>query len=176
MGFVERAFRGQADTFHFTNCAPQHEKFNPIRTRWAGIEDWITNGSDNEDLRVTVFTGPVLRKNDPKRSYIRVPREFWKIVVRVEDGELLATAVLADQTEFINEEEESLGAEDLPPFPDKLPPEYQCTVREIEELTGLDFGHLRDHDTFDGGSEGVTSRRRISKFEDIQLRRPVRSS
>lgn len=174
-GSVERAFRGQADTFHFTNCAPQHEKFNPIKTRWAGIEDWITNGSDDEDMRVTVFTGPVLRKDDPKRSYIQVPREFWKIVVRVEDGELLATAVLADQTEFISEEESS-GSEDLPPFPDKLPPEYQCTVREIEELTGLDFGPLRDHDTFDGGSESTTSRRLISKFEEIQFHRPKSTS
>ncbi len=168
-GTVQKAFRGQADTFHFTNCAPQHEKFNPIRTRWAGVEDWITDGSDDEDMRVTVFTGPVLDDDDPARSYIKVPLSFWKIVVRVENGELLATGILADQSKFVLGE--AAGPEDLPPFPDKLPDEYQCTISEIEELTKLDFGPLRDHDTFEPGNEAAASRRRIRNFEDIQIRR-----
>lgn len=67
-GTASRALRAHADTFHFTNCAPQHELFNPNKTRWAGVEDWITKESDDEDMRVTVFSGPVLRDNDPQQQ------------------------------------------------------------------------------------------------------------
>lgn len=169
-GAVDLAIRGQADTFHFTNCAPQHSKFNPHKSRWAGLEDWITDGSDDENLRVTVFTGPVLRDNDPGKNYIQVPREFWKIVVRVEEGKLLATAVLADQG-FLIEGEESTGDEGLPDLPERLPDEYQVTIRKIEELTGLHFGSLRKHDTFAGGPESMAEMRKIDRFEDIQIGR-----
>lgn len=174
-GRVKAAWRGQSDTFHFTNCAPQHERFNPIRSRWAGVENWISNGSDDDDLRVTVFTGPVFRPDDPVFAEFPVPREYWKVVVRVDDGQLLATAILADQSDLLRQSEAiaaGRAAEDLPPFPDILPEEYQVTVAEIEELTGLDFGPLRDHDTFAGGSEGARGhrRRRIERFEDISIR------
>lgn len=174
-GTEQKARRGQADTFHFTNCAPQHKGFNPVKSRWAGVEDWITDGSDDDDLRVTVFTGPVFRDDDPTFDTIQVPKEFWKVVVRVEEDELLATAILADQSDLLEQQEafrESAGAEDLPDFPDKLPDEYQVTIAEIEELTGLDFGPLRDHDTFAGGSEGLASRRKLESFQDISIDRP----
>lgn len=162
-GTVEKAFKGQADTFHFTNCAPQHSKFNPSKSRWLGVEDWITKSSDDEDLRVTVFSGCVFRDDDPHKSYIQVPREFWKVIVRVEDGELLATGIVADQSDLIG------AQEGLAPMPDKLPAEYQQSIEDIENLTGLTFGNLREHDTFAGGSEGTESKRRINSFEDIQI-------
>jgi endonuclease G len=167
-GTAVRAYRGQADTFHFTNCAPQHRGFNPNQSRWAGLEDWITRSSDDEDLRVTVFSGPVFRADDPPLSYILVPREFWKVVVRVEEGELLATAVLADQTDLLDAGE-ATRPEDLAPIPERLK-EYQCSVREIEELTGLDFGSLRDADTFVPGGESA-GRRRIREFADLAVKR-----
>ena len=171
-GTANRAFKGQADTFHFTNCAPQHRGFNPNRKRWAGVEDWISKGSNDEDLRVTVFCGPVLRDDDPKFDYILVPREFWKVIVRVEDGELLATAILADQSDLLGGGESASGAEDLPPFPTHLPKDYQVTIAEIEELTGLDFGTLREHDTFTDGSESISGRhprQLIDKLDEIQI-------
>lgn len=164
-GTVEKAFKGQADTFHFTNCSPQHGSFNPSRSRWLGIEEWITKSSDDEDLRVTVFSGCVFREDDPRKSYIQVPREFWKVIVRVEDGELLATGIVADQSDLIG------AQEGLAPFPDKLPDEYQWSIEAIENLTGLTFRNLREHDTFDNGSEGVESKRRINSFEDIKIRK-----
>lgn len=162
-GTVEKAFKGQADTFHFTNCAPQHRNFNPSRSRWLGVEEWIQKSSDNDDLRVTVFSGCVFRDDDPRKSYVQVPREYWKVIVRVEDGELLATGIVADQSDLIG------AQEGLAPFPDKLPDEYQRSIEDIENLTGLTFGNLREHDTFDGGAEGAESKRRISSFEDIQI-------
>ena len=29
------------DTFHFTNCSPQHEDFNEGKNLWAGLEDYL---------------------------------------------------------------------------------------------------------------------------------------
>jgi endonuclease G len=42
-GTEAKALKGQADTFHFSNCSPQHAKFNPNTSRWAGLENWITD-------------------------------------------------------------------------------------------------------------------------------------
>jgi endonuclease G len=183
-GTPAAATKGQADTFHFTNCAPQHKNFNPNAKRWAGLENWITKGSDDEDMRVTVFSGPVFGKRDPKRGYIRVPLRFWKVVARVVDGELLATAVVADQTDLVTGGEEKAWAEDLPEMP-PLVKTHQVPVATIEKLTALDFGPLRDHDTFESGSEGAERaggaegagdgvedlgpRRLIRTFADLQV-------
>ena len=35
------------DTFHFTNCAPQHARLN--RRTWLGLEDYILKNADNHD-------------------------------------------------------------------------------------------------------------------------------
>jgi hypothetical protein len=43
-------------------------------------------------------------------------------------------------------------------------------VREIERLTGLDFGTLREHDTFaPDGSESHTAQRPLRKFRDLDI-------
>jgi endonuclease G, mitochondrial len=38
---LETAKKANDDTFHFTNCTPQHEDFNQNKTTWAGLEDYI---------------------------------------------------------------------------------------------------------------------------------------
>jgi len=181
-GAPKIAVRGQADTFHFTNCSPQHERFNPNAKRWAGLENWITNGSDDQDMRVTVFTGPIFQDNDPKRGYIKVPLRFWKVVVRVDNGKLLATAAVADQTDLVKGGER-LGPEDLPKMPTLVKVE-QVKITRLEELTGLKFGDLRNHDTFHSGGESIDradggerlgtyasgDQRPIMRFADYQVR------
>jgi DNA/RNA endonuclease G (NUC1) len=79
-GGTEVATFANGDTFHFTNCTPQHEQFNRNPQVWAGIEDYILKNADSHDLRVTVFTAPVLRTNDPKYQDVRIPLQFWKVV------------------------------------------------------------------------------------------------
>lgn len=75
-----KAFKGQSDTFHFTNCSPQHEKFNPITSRWTGVENWITKTSNDDDIKVTVFSGPVFSSSDPRVDYLKIPKAFWKVI------------------------------------------------------------------------------------------------
>jgi len=99
-------------------------------------------------------------------------RLFWKILVRVEQGQLLATAILADQSPLLPQSlPENFGEDFREDFDDTASiAEYQTTVAEIERLTGLNFGDLRNHDTFEPGpEEALSQRRRLESFDDVSL-------
>lgn len=141
---LDEAQQANADSFHFTNCAPQHRLFNRNKSTWAGLEDYVLTNALARRLRVTVFTGPVLDPNDKPYRDAQLPSRFWKVVVMVkQDGALSATAYLLEQTELLEAVEKSLWQ--YGPFKT-----YQVSVREIEQLTGLQFGRLPQHDPLDG--------------------------
>jgi endonuclease G len=169
-GTDAQAVRANADTFHFTNCVPQQFDFNQRARYWQGIENYVLNNATAEEERVTVLTGPVFAPDDPEYRYVQVPMRFWKILVRVQNGELLATALMADQSERIRRLPELFreSFDDLGSVA-----QYQTTVAEVERITGLDFGPLRDHDTADQGPEAIGERPEIRRFEDIHLERPA---
>jgi endonuclease G len=146
------------DTFHFTNCAPQHKHLN--QQTWLGLEDYILNNADNHDLKVSVFTGPVFRADDMiYRGVYQLPAEFWKVVVmRKPDGLLSATAYLQTQKNLIEDLEFAYGAYKT----------YQVPVSRIESITGLDFGTLRDHDPI-ADTESASAARVIGGEGDIRL-------
>lgn len=166
-----RAYRANADTFHFTNCTPQASTFNQRAKHWQGIEQYILEDNAVADGdKVTVFTGPVFADDDPPYRDIKVPRQFWKIIVRVDAGTPAVVALLASQSQFLNKLPEALRSE---AWDDTAKvEEFLSTVREIEKLTGLDFGNLRDYDVR-GGPESI--RTSISGFESIPLA-PKRSA
>ncbi|WFE56376.1 DNA/RNA non-specific endonuclease [Micromonospora sp. WMMD712] len=130
------------DTFHFTNCSPQHEDFNQNKTTWAGLEDYLLENADNLDLRVSVFTGPVLADDDDPYRGVQLPRQFWKVAAMVRaDGALSATAYLLSQADLI------AGLELVPAaFSYGAYRTYQVPVNRVEALTRLSFGALRDAD------------------------------
>ena len=49
------AFTANEDTFHFTNCSPQHKNLN--QRTWLDLEDYVLKNTDVYDLKVT-FYGP----------------------------------------------------------------------------------------------------------------------
>jgi endonuclease G len=151
------------DTFHFTNCSPQHEDFNQNQTTWAGLEDYILENADNRDFKVTVFTGPVLADDDDQFAGVQLPRQFWKVAVMVKDsGALSATAYLLSQEELI------AGLEvELEEFSYGAYKTFQVPVRRIEELTRLSFGALVDADPLEGLEADVVPE--IRKFDQITL-------
>jgi endonuclease G len=159
----EEALRAEADTFHFTNCAPQHWRFNRLREFWQGIEVYILDNTDVHDLRISLFTGPVLADDDPEMEGTQVPRDYWKVVaMRKQDGTLAAAAYVLSQGELL-----------------KAPPEefvfgeykaFQVRVSELEERTGLNFGELRDHDSFArlrAAEVGVPERIELEQHEQM---------
>jgi endonuclease G len=48
---AERRGGWHDDTFHFTNCCPQHERFNQGKNLWAGLEDYLLNRAADERKR-----------------------------------------------------------------------------------------------------------------------------
>jgi len=153
----EEAAKANDDTFHFTNCSPQHNRLN-TRT-WLNLEDYILENAGTHSIRLTVFTGPVFRSDDlVYRGQFRIPAEFWKVVVMVkEDGSLSSTAYLQSQKNLISDLEFAYGQYRT----------YQVPVATIESLTGIDFGTVRTHDPL--ATIESTAGRWIDRPGDIRL-------
>jgi endonuclease G, mitochondrial len=162
-GSRDEAKRCNDDTFHFTNCSPQHEDFNQNQMTWAGLEDYILENADNRDLKVSVFTGPVFTDDDEQFAGVRLPRQFWKVAAMVkESGDLSATGYLLSQEELI------AGLEVVPEeFSYSAYKTFQVPVRRVEELTGLSFGALSDADPL--GTLEADRVIEIGDFDEIAL-------
>ncbi|HZL23544.1 MAG TPA: DNA/RNA non-specific endonuclease [Nitrososphaeraceae archaeon] len=136
------------DTFHFSNCSPQHKNLN--QKTWLDLEDYILRNTDVHDLKVNVFTGPVFNQNDLiyRGKYI-IPSEFWKVVtiVKNDDNDISSTAYLQTQKQLIENLKFVFGEYKT----------YQVRITKIESLTGLDFGNLRNFDP-------------LSKIKDIPVK------
>lgn len=159
-GNKKEAALANEDTFHFTNCSPQHEQFN--QRTWLGLEDYILQNSRAHQLKVTVFTGPIFRDDDPDYRGVLLPREYWKVVAVISEGRKSATAYMISQSELL---------EHLRAFGFGRYKTYQVSIRQVEELANLDFGTLKQYDGFTT-EEGRTRRAlqaEIRSWEDIRV-------
>jgi endonuclease G len=154
------------DTFHFTNCSPQHSRFNEGKNLWQGLENYLLDTATKEDRRISVFTGPVFTADDPVYEGVKVPKRFWKVAVWVRpDGTMGAAG-------FIVSQEELLTAMGLEAAAEQVARTFQERVSEIERLTKLDFGQLRTFDTFRSGAaplEAAVPPVELGSFEQIQM-------
>lgn len=136
------ALQSAADTCHYTNCVPQHEKFNRNKELWQGIERHILEGVIfNGDLNVQVLTGPILEEDDPTWDgfpKIQYPRRFWKVVAAINSQNMLvATAYILDQTDVIGEH--GIAPKELIDDPFGGYKTFQVRISEVERLTQLSF-------------------------------------
>jgi len=148
------------DTFHFTNCAPQLSGFN--QRIWLELEDHILGSTRRVRERASVFTGPVLRADDPVYRGVAIPLAYWKVVAFVhDDGRPSATAYLIDHEVDVGGMPLLFGAFRT----------YQRSILSIAALTGLDFGDLPDRDGFSNEERatGRTVRHRIAAPDDIRV-------
>lgn len=168
----EEAQKGETDTFHYTNSAPQHKDLN--QKDWLGLEDYVLEAADTRDFKVSVFTGPIFRDDDktlrkqPGAEDIPIPEEFWKVVVMVnaDTGRLSATGYVLSHGRMIRDITEAA-------FVYGEYETYQVQIARIEGETGLDFGRLRDADPLGAALDtespfGVVARR-ITGPESLQL-------
>ena len=155
------------DTFHFTNCSPQHEQFNQGQNLWQGVENFLLDRATGADQKLTVFTGPVFRDDDPVYRDVPIPLEYWKVAVLAgPDGELAALAFLVTQADLVRPVVEEAAIDTARIF--------QTSIAEVERLTELDFGDLRTHevesvDTFAAGEVAGDRRMPLASFEEIRL-------
>src|SRR5262249_28611411 len=64
------------DTFHFTNCSPQHSRFNKGKNLWQGLENYLLDTTNKDDRRISVFTGPLFPGDDPDHNGVLIPKQF----------------------------------------------------------------------------------------------------
>jgi endonuclease G, mitochondrial len=93
------------DTFHTTNCTPQVAGFNQAASseNWGDLENYVTSQVRTDQL--AIFAGPVLDEADPVFAgedddgpvRVQIPRQYWKVIVARERGELLAFAFVLRQ-------------------------------------------------------------------------------
>jgi endonuclease G len=154
-----------ADTFHWTNCLPQHEEFNRdmfgVKGLWGILENEIkkqlnseTDPSKDYHQKACVLAGPVLdNENDPEYNGIQYPLEFWKVfVIRSESEGNLVYGFLLSQKDKVDE----LGLEGLPRFNRKVKA-LQVSLRQIEDRSGVKFDDsLHGFDVMDGSSNTDT--------------------
>ena len=170
-GWGPNAQQGEKDTFHYTNCAPQHEDLN--QRDWVGLEDYVMEHAETKDFKVSVFTGPVFRDSDKRLKAkhndqeVQIPEEFWKVVVtEKEDGSLSATGYILSHGEMIKSMVEAA-------FVYGEYKTYQVQIARIEAETGLDFGPLRDADPLGQELTAETSFadavRAIDGIQDVRL-------
>jgi endonuclease G, mitochondrial len=146
------------NTFWFPNCTPQHLKLN--QRIWAELEANILHtGADKENLKINVFTGPVLSETDGifvtkvNGRDIQLPNLFWKVVVWTKSNKkAYAVGFLMSQEKFlldakiikkqlvISSRKRILSDEDIfEHLKFKDGKTYQVKLDEIEKLSGLKF-------------------------------------
>ncbi len=104
-GSPQEAIERGADTLHFTNCAPQHARFNQGDQLWQGLEQHILEQSVLGNVfRAQIFTGPVLDDGDPEYRGLRHPLSLWKVAVAVTSSDaLFAAGFILDRSEVIQQ-------------------------------------------------------------------------
>ncbi len=95
---------------------------------WGKLEEAVFADVDVEDLKVSVFGGPVFAADDRVYRGVRLPREYWKVLAFHEAGALKARAFLLTQSL------DQLEALELVEFR-----VFQVTIAEIEARCGLRF-------------------------------------
>ncbi|MEM8811893.1 MAG: DNA/RNA non-specific endonuclease [Pseudomonadota bacterium] len=119
------------------NVSPQHERMN--RRAWLNLELLVRDTIETGSLRATVFAGPVFETADPFFREAQIPQSFWKIIVTAgPKGSLRASGFLLRQSLRIK------GGEIVAVVPDFDPAASRVSIADIEAVTGLDFGPLRD--------------------------------
>jgi endonuclease G, mitochondrial len=146
-GSLDEAEVANQDTFHFTNCSPQMAAFN--QRTWLGLEDYILTEARVAKDQISVFTGPVFGGRDPEYRGVRIPLAYWKVIAFVnEQGRPSATAYMIDQKRELKNLEATFGVYKT----------YQRSIRQIEELTDLDFGELSSFDGFSNEERATRTR------------------
>lgn len=168
------ALAANDDTFHWTNCAPQHEDFNRPNAHtsrdlklWGDLVNHIAHQGSLQRIRVSVLNGPIFADNDLPLGDLLVPRAFFKIVVFArEDGRPGALGFVLEQNDLLaRRPEEAIEVGEF-----RL---RQRPIAAIAAATGLDLDRLTSFDPLAGAPArealAGASDRPIRRLADIRL-------
>ena len=175
---AKEAEYGNSDTYHYSNCTPQHMAFNQSKEKglWGRFENHIQSEVKAIGGRMVVFAGPVLSDADPVHGYegqdsIRVPMEFWKVVLCIaKEGaktKRYAYAFIFDQSDVVKK----LGYEKMNMDDFEI---HQVSLADLTKKTGITFAaSVLAADVLAGGAHEAlrgSSGKQITSLESLVLR------
>lgn len=167
------ARRANVDTFHFTNCSPQHWKFNESIEFWQGVERYVLEQGLWEtglDKRLSVLQGPLYDAPQPLYADdVEIPNAFWKIVIWKGKGGLKAVALVVDQTDLLSITRRVAGRPDDATRAKVT--QFRATVADVARRSGLNLDALAPFDTASGDLPQVgEAQRALTSFAQINVR------
>jgi endonuclease G len=178
----EDAKRNGDDSYHYTNCSPQHWKFNQnskVNGLWFRLEQaaisTLSAGSRLCLINGPVFDAPLSILGPDKRLHlnlkgkrvpdgrfgdVKIPRLFFKVIAYRAGQQLRAKAFVISQEDLVATIDRY--------FPDESTREvfsdleirlYQVKISDLEKLTGLHFGKLSDSDVLSSTEESFARNR-----------------
>lgn len=146
---------------------------------WRALEDYVMTNARAKREKVSVFTGPIFndaedfdwdRGREDVKGF-KAPREFWKLILRVENDALQATALIADQAPLIDYLPEYVrrGEAAAKPLPYSKVKQYHVSVRKLAARTGLIFDDgIVQADTY-VPRNGEEEMREVHRVDDVNL-------
>jgi endonuclease G, mitochondrial len=95
---------------------------------WGHVEDGVFEDTDVENLKVSVLGGPVFRDDDREFRKIKLPQEFWRVIVFIENQKVKSKGFLLTQS-----------LDELEPFDLDEFKVFQVALTEIEARCELSF-------------------------------------
>ncbi len=156
------AKKAARSTFQFPNCVPQHAALN--QRIWASLETYIlTKQSVPNQLRICVFTGPVISPDDPEfvtqvnGQTVQLPVLFWKVVYYSTDGKSLSrVAFLMGQEDLLIDNGIARSKTQIRLLNTFFAPEkklfmdyedaetFQINMKTVQKLSGLTFPKAKE--------------------------------
>ncbi|KZF07827.1 endonuclease [Rhodococcus sp. EPR-157] len=141
-GTATVAEQANADTFHYTVCAPQTATLNQSKTLWLGLEDYVLEHARQYGQRLSVFSGCIFAADDPAYRGVALPRRFFKIAAWSQDSVLAATGYILDQTPSLGPILERPVRTDTATPPLGPYRTFQVPIEDIAAATGLPMDQL----------------------------------
>ena len=160
------AKRNGDDSFHYTNCSPQHWRFNQNSKGfgiWFRLEEsalkTLSSGAKLCIINGQVFNAPLSTINadgEPRINInggikdgtfggVQIPKQFFKVIAYKKGGKLLAKAFVVSQENLLTTIDRYYPAE-AAVLTDEEVRLYQVRIADLEKLTNLDFGNLKEAD------------------------------
>ena len=172
-GTPAQAERANADTYHFTNCSPQHWRFNESTRFWQGAERYVLEKgllAADSGRKISVFQGPIFDDTiDQWADDVQIPSSFFKVIAWKADSGLKSVGLVVDQLALLDEPRKGMKPPSAAASVNVN--QWRVGVAQIAKRTGLDFGAAVTHaDTIAEGAAPVVggeASRLIRRIEDI---------
>ena len=141
------------------------------------LEDYLLDKAQTTMKRLTVFTGPVYRDDDPLYGKTRpngpwkIPLSYWKVaVLQKTPAKVAAAAFIVGQVQYVQALFEAKVFTRLTPYTvDEMRQRHiQTTIQAIADVSGLDFSAVLPFDA-QGSLEATRQTRWISDINDVVI-------